>query len=341
MNQDKILYKIISGRTSFRLGDLFLCFREPNADIVSKSYVVYEEAYDQAYQNNCYTEEEHRNLLIELDIWTPHHDKEAERLKNSLDDKKVHIYDNFYNSKELKIARKELYIMDKKYKDFISNKYRHSFLTCHSIAENARWNWIFTVSTFDDDTPVGESVNSDSINKIYASKMIDNDQIRECSKLEIWRSMWNCNKLHGGLLFGRSPTDYSRDQINLCSFSIMYDNIYEHPECPHEKIINDNDAIDGWLIKQRRKSDSEKKKSEKVVKNNKIANSQEQFIMAANEEEAKIIYDMNDEGAKRIIKQRFNLIEQMGTVKDKDFEDRRQEIEIAQMNSFRNKMRGK
>lgn len=341
MNQDKILYKIISGRTSFKLGDLFLCFYEPTADIISKSYAVYEEAYDEAYKNNCYTEEQYQELLLELDIWSPHYEKEAERLKTSIDDKKVYIYENFNNFKESKIARKELYIIDKKYKDFIARKHKHSFLTCHSVAENARWNWMFSVSTFNDGQPVGESVNSDSINKIYASKMVDNEQIRECAKLDTWRSIWNCNKIHGGLLFNRSPTDYSRDQINLCSFSIMYDNIYEHPESPNEKIIDDNDAIDGWLIKQRRKSESDKKKNEKVVKNSKIANSQEQFIMAANEEEARIIYDMNDEQSKRIIKQRFNLIDQMGTVKDKDFTDRKQEIEIAQMDSFRNKLKGR
>lgn len=341
MNQDRILYKIISGRTSFMLGDLFLCFHEPTAEVISQSYAVYDESYDQAYQNNCYTEKQYEELLIELDIWTPNHQKEADRLKKAIEDKKVYIYENFYNPKELNIARKELSLIESKYKDFIFNKNKHSFLTCHSVAENSRWNWIFSVCTFHNNVSVGDSISSDSINRVYASKMIDNEDIRECSKMDTWRSIWNCGKVQGGLLFNRGPSDYSRDQINLCSFSIMYDNIYESPDCPHEKIIEDNDAIDGWLIKQRRKAESDKKKSEKVIKNSKIANSQEQFIMAANEEEAKIIYDMNDEQTKRIIRQRFNLIDQMGSVKDQDFTDRKQEIEIAQMNSFRNKVRGK
>ncbi|MGK3946470.1 hypothetical protein ABK046_49950, partial [Streptomyces caeruleatus] len=82
---------------------------------------------------------------------------EAERLQKSIEDKKVYIYENFYNPKELKISKKELYIIDKKYREFVSNKQKHSFLTCHSIAENARWNWIFSVSTFNKGEPIGDS----------------------------------------------------------------------------------------------------------------------------------------------------------------------------------------
>lgn len=341
MNQDKTLYKIISGRTSFKLGDLFLCFTEPTSDIVSQSYAIYEEAYDRAYIDNCFTDEDYENFLIECDIWTPHHEKEAERLKKSIDDKKVQIYENFHNIKEFKTSKKELYILDKKYKEFINNKYKHANLTCHSIAENARWNWIFSVCTYNGDKLIDSSVNIESVNKAYAAKMVDSEHIRECSKLDLWRSIWNCNKIHGGLLFNRTPTDYSRDQINLCSYSIMYDNIYEHPECPEEKIIEDNDAIDGWLIKERRKNEVEKAKNKKVTKNNKIANAQEQFIMASNEEEAKIIYEMNDEKTRNIIRQRFSLIEQKGTVKDHEFADKRQEIEIAQMAGLKKHLRGK
>lgn len=171
--------------------------------------------------------------------------------------------------------------------------------------------------------------------------MADNDQIRELAKMDLWRSIWNCNKIHGGLLFNRTPTDYSRDQINLCSFSIMYDNVFEHPESPNEKIIDDNDALDGWLILQRKKSDSEKLKNEKLTKNSKIANSQEQFIMASSPEEAELIYNMNTDDAKNIIKQRFELIDKKGQVKDFEFADRQNEIQIAQMKSLKNHIRGK
>lgn len=341
MNQDRILYKIISGRTSFKLGDLFLSFHEPDSNIISDSYVAYDEAYDRAYGSNCITEEEKNIKLIELDIWTPQHEKELERLKKAIEDKKVYIYHNFYNKREFSIAKRELALLERKYKEFISSKYKLDFLTCHSVAENARWNWIFSVCTYHNGSVIGPEISPESVNKVYASKMADNDQIRELAKMDLWRSIWNCNKIHGGLLFNRTPTDYSRDQINLCSFSIMYDNVYEHPESPNEKIIDDNDALDGWLIVQRKNSDSEKLKNEKLTKNNKIANSQEQFIMASSPEEAELIYNMNTENAKNIIKQRFELIDKKGQVKDTEFADRQNEIQIAQMKSLKNHIRGK
>ena len=38
----------------------------------------------------------------------------------------------------------------------------------------------------------------------------------------------------------------------------MYDNVYESHERPNDKIIEDDDCLDGWFIVQRRKHEKDK-----------------------------------------------------------------------------------
>ena len=46
-------------------------------------------------------------------------------------------------------------------------------------------------------------------------------------------------------------------------YSKLYDGAYEHPECPEDSVIQDDDMFDGWMIFQRRKR--EKSKTAKQV----------------------------------------------------------------------------
>ena len=66
----------------------------------------------------------------------------------------------------------------------------------------------------------------------------------------------------------------------------MYSKIYEHPECPEDAIIEDDDALDGWMLNQQK--ENKKQKMEKGVDNllgKKGQKAQEVFLMAKNEEE--------------------------------------------------------
>ena len=74
------LYRIIKGRTRYRSRDgLILYIYEPDADILEESYEIYDEAYDEAYKNGAYVQEEILSLLIENDYWSPLDDKEADK----------------------------------------------------------------------------------------------------------------------------------------------------------------------------------------------------------------------------------------------------------------------
>ncbi|MGB0657638.1 MAG: hypothetical protein ACPGOS_01095, partial [Gammaproteobacteria bacterium] len=78
----------------------------------------------------------------------------------------------------------------------------------------------------------------------------------------------------------RPSIHLTRDQLSLCQFSSMYDNVNESSESPAEDVINDDDCLDGWFIVQKREYEKSKNKKdmEKLLGNSKVANSQEIFL---------------------------------------------------------------
>ena len=93
----------------------------------------------------------------------------------------------------------------------------------------------------------------------------------------MWRGYWNADKTN---IFDKCTTELTDEQRALLNISRMYDNIYEHPECPDDKIIEDDDALDGWMILQKRKNDKDKKKSQFDSSNPNLKNSGEVFVMS-------------------------------------------------------------
>ena len=82
----------------------------------------------------------------------------------------------------------------------------------------------------------------------------------------------------------------------------MYDSIAESPESPSDEIILDDDMLDGWLIIQRRERElrTKQKAAEDIIGNEKIANSDEVYIVAKSEEDISNINELNDPQAKAI-----------------------------------------
>lgn len=224
----------------------------------------------------------------------------------------------------------------------LTNKSCLDHLSCHYVAEQSRMQWLIFHSTRLNGNRIKEG--QFDINKLYnayASKSVDMTDIRRFARNDYWRIIWSMNKTHKGSLFGRDPQDYSRDQLSLCSYSSMYDNVYESPESPDEKIIEDDDCLDGWFIVQKRKYQKSKKQrqTEDLIKNPKIKGAKEVFLMAQSAEDAESIKNMNDMVAMSIVKQRGQLIDEKGRVQDTDFADVKLENQIKSQQLLKDHLR--
>lgn len=341
---EKTLCRILQGRLRCSLGDPALYIYEPNKEILEESFDVYDQAYKDAYFKGVYLKDELVPILVENDLWTPFDDREADKIEKQIEDHKVKAFEFYYKTRDLVNIKMVLRALEKELLKYKSKKHTLDHISCEGVASFARSIWIISKTVYNvDKTPYDWSRHSiSSLMDYYNSNQISSDQFRLVARSEPWRSMWNIGKKQGNA-FGKSACELSKDQISLSSYSSMYDNVYESSEAPDEKVIEDDDCLDGWFISQRRQYDRQKKKkqSEDLIKNPKIANSQEIFLVAKDQEEASRIYDINDPMVRSIIQDRQNTIKSSDKqIRFQEFNDIKQDIAMDRVQAARSKVKG-
>lgn len=337
------LLRILKGRLVYRRGDLSLFIKEPSSDLLFDSMEAYENAYHEAYANDLYIKEEIQEILFERNLWTPYDEQDLNKLKKDEEELKFQCFKNYMRKRELaglKFAIKE---NERRYYSLLQKKHQLDHLSCSSVAEKARWDWIIKNSTyFSNGTPYDwEKVKVSTIVRFYEESYIPQADFRAVARMDSWRSMWTIAK-KTGKLFDASATELNKDQITLCSYSIMYDNVYESSESPAEEIINDDYCLDGWFVDQKRKN--EKYKKEQQIENTlspKIAKAGEIFMVATNDEEMDSINSMNSYQSQMIKKQRLQTINSKGVVEsDLDFSDVREDLTRQENSALIKHMKG-
>jgi accessory colonization factor AcfC len=109
----------------------------------------------------------------------------------------------------------------------------------------------------------------------------------------------------------------------------MYDNIYKHADCPSEDIICDDDALDGWMILEKRKSQNKDKETviDHLIKNEKIKNSSEIFIMSdGSKEHREFVNNLNDPQALKIKKEKFDHLAKVGEAEEQTMPDAKRKM---------------
>lgn len=337
MNIEQKMYKIIRGRFRILVDDLLLLFTEPNSSLIAESYEIYEDAYNSAYFQGSCVDSEVTEILVDNDLWNPGFERDLKSLYTQLENLKVEAFECFFDTKVFNFKKRQIFSIESQVESYLQKKHKMDFLSCENVAEDARWSWLIQQCVNPRD-----ALSSHRLLEIYREKIIPQKEIREIARLDSWRQIWNASKKTDSL-FGKPAIDLTNEQLALISYSIMYDNIYEHPESPSEEIVQDDYALDGWLILQRRNSEKEKTSREvdSLIKNPKIKNAQEVFIISKDKEQAKKIFDLNDAAAKNIIAERAHVINSStGLVKDGDLPDVRRGIEIAATQAIKDKRKG-
>ena len=214
--------------------------------------------------------------------------------------------------------------------------------TCEGIAQLDKSMFLIECCSY----VGGEKLDPNSLdlnnllNKYYSLILKEADS-REIARSEPWRSTWGLRETNTINLFSNRDRELSVDQKNLLIWSRMYDNIQESMECPSDKVIEDDDALDGWFIEQRRKNEREKAVGviEDSIQNDKIKNSQEVIVFADNKTDAKTIHEMNSPSSKVIKKERQEVIKEKGSAVDLDFADQKMRLGNMAHEQFKNKFR--
>jgi hypothetical protein len=342
---EKTLYRILQGRLRLTLGDLVLYVYEPTSELLEESYDIYDEAYKRAYFRGVYIKKELIEVLVDNDLWSPFDDREADKIEKQIENLKVEAFQSFFNSKKLRGVKANIRAEERSLYKYKSKKRTLDHTSCEGVAAFSKAVWLISQTTKLKD---GSHYNWKNfpisvIMDHYSSEQISSEVFRAIARRDPWRAMWVNGKKHSNLL-GKPSCQFTRDQLNLCSYSSMYDNVYESPDSPNEKIIEDDDCLDGWFVAQKRKYEKDKKQQEvdSMIKNPKIANSQEVYVVAPDNQAAQDIYNLNDPAARNTIRNRQSAIDgaEGEQISFTEFQDVRQDIAMESHNAAISKIKG-
>lgn len=317
--RDVFLYRILSGKLKYRELEI----RTPTIEILCEASEVYKKFFERAVDEGIMTEQDTINALCEEQKWDTDKEKMLnEDLPKQIEHWKEEIYLAYFNTDKRNTVRK--YLQTAKDEFIRLSDIRHSYdhMSCAGVANYAKLQFLIEKCVFKNNklykwtkyTPY-------QLMSFQQENVIREEYIREISHNQPWHIMWQSGKKIGNV-FGKPAIELSFDQQRLVMWSILYDNVGEHTDSPNQDIINDDDALDGWLSIKRKERGEESFKGG----NEKINNAQEVYIPVSTKEDADKVDRLNSQFAKSLKKQRFNAIDKAGELREQDLPDIKQEV---------------
>ena len=347
-NIEDALYQILSGIFYFYYDELEFISVPNTIEEKRRASILYNKIMNDLNYEEMLTWNQVQQINRNLGYWTDKDETSLKGLEKFLENLKVDIYKSHMRDdlcdpirKQIKKINDSIYkSMSNKYKfyettkEYYADSLKRQYLVAMSIRD-MNYNKIFHHHNFFIDK--NSNLIQSMINYIDSQK-VDQKVIRKLSRSEPWRSMWILGKPN---VFDKPSSLWTDEQRLLASYSRMYDNVYESLECPIDKVIEDDDMLDGWFILQRREREN-KQNENNTTKMFNLKNKhgdQEVFLVANNLQQAQNIYNMNDEQSRSIVKSREQVIKSLGEVDHGHLPDVQNDLRMQATRQFQNKMR--
>lgn len=332
--RDYHVRRILSDIMHFEYNGKTYYISSPTAEFKYYAEIVYRDIYEKARfcnvsSNNVVA------ILHKYGFWNEEDEKNLENFKKELEQTKVSLYENYDNYEKRDIFHKIIEDLKNAIENIIDKRFKMNHVTAEHTAFVAKQRFLIGSSIL---RPNKKRLwlsfkDWDKENKIidYAFSKINENflneaAIRDIVKNEPWKTIWSVSNKSNSL-FKKAVCDLSDEQISVFIWSVVYDNISKSQDNLSKEIIDDDNALDGWMILQRRKKEINNNKRQMSSRIDPVMNKYETlFIVPKNHNEIDKIYDMNDFGAKMAIKQRLLQIQRDGAVQEVNMLDRRQQI---------------
>lgn len=338
---EKLTHRILSGKQIFYHNNIGYEYRKPSLSLRMRADVLYDQTYQENLYENFWLAEDIENLAIEIGLISWDHKKYQTKLNKTLDSYKINLYKSFFDSQKRNRLKTNINNLRKDINKQHQLEHSLDYLSLEYFCENLKNEFIITNSLYFIDTNelvFKEDKQYSEFNTLMSyisSNVIDITIYKKIARNDYWRNYWSNNKYN---IFDEPVKEWSEEQKTLVNLSAMYDRIYEHPESPNEDIINDDDALDGWMLVQ--KEENAKQKKEKGVDNmlsGKIKNSSEVFLMAKDKTQAEDILALNTNESMSIIKQKIEtVVSSSSPLRDAELPDVKQKI----MEQMHNQIKG-
>lgn len=318
-NFNKLLYRIILGYYYIYVNNEKYKIIYPSLDIKYEAEILYDSIMeDNKYDKTWLTDSEIDFQLNILGLWDKEKDQRLKNIETTLEDTKVELYLSFANQDKKQKLKKQIQSIIKSIAELLNEKNILSHLSIKEYAFTIKNEFIIMNTIYNSHNKLHfknpkKNTYEHKMLQLFMKEILDNAlqpvQIRELAKSDIWRSYVSAINIEKNIL------DLNDDYKNLINIHKMYEGAKQHPECPSEEVLKDDDALDGWFIFQHRKSEKEKKKNailDRVGGN--IKNAGEVFLMTDDQQETKDIYSLNDAETNRNIEEIKRLHKEKGSV---------------------------
>lgn len=330
---ERLVHRILSGKRIVNIKNRFYEIRTPSIDLRVRADNVYQQFYEDNLFDNFILEEDLEQYLINCNIISWDHNKIIESNEKRLDKTKIQLYIDFADPKKRKKHKNTIKNIRKTLDSLHKQYHTLSFLVLENFAQSAKQEFLLSNTLYDCEYNSLVFNSTDTIEYVFYNELIeklntssiDVTEFKEIARSDYWRNYYTNNKSN---VFPYPAIEYSEEQKALINITTMYEKIYEHPESPDEDIIEDDDALDGWMLKQ--KEENIKQKKEKGVDNmvgDKIKNSSELFLMSGGDEErAQEILDLNSAESRQKIRTRQQMVGEQKEFSEIDIPDVRQDL---------------
>ena len=336
MSNEFLINQILTGKIKCEVSGKIVYVNSFTPEVRLRASEVYEKTLRDARFFGLMSEFNMLDFLYKQGIWDNSQDTELKTSGIKIDGIKREMYSAYsrFSSKRVDQLRKALEKIIKKTEELYSKLHYYDMFTAEGIAKIFELEYLLENS-------VEENINvSPNFIKILTNSYINNkpseSSLRKIARSATWKNIWGASKTENKL-FGKPSSYLSDEQRSILVWSRLYDNINDHPDCPDDKVIEDDDLLDGWLIIEHNKRKEEGKKKDSDNK----GDSQEVFIVAETPEDAHRINQMNDTSANFVKRQRQTALQKVGAIREQDMPDSRQNVAVKAMQSFRDRMKGK
>ncbi len=315
-----------------------LILSSPTAMIKAAGSLVYQEAYDESIAAGILPEDQEIQTYIQINKWNPQTDIEIEGLKKDIYNIRRGLLDLFFNKEKLNKARQMLRQAEMALIERLTTKYELLKTSAESCAMISQQRYIIgqIAQTLDgqkywaDNDIFNDEIDIELINQlvyIFFNKSIATTrQIREIARSSPWKEFWSSSKNICNL-FNLSPVEWSNLQKDLVYWSYVYDMVNDAYERPMREIIEDDDLLDSWFIRQGEQIEERAKKDSVEIPGNKSnkPGRQEHFIVT-DKEGAKAVYALNDRTGRAKVQTKQKIISKQGIIKEQDLPESQMEM---------------
>lgn len=319
---------LISGIVFFKIGKEYIHVKPPSAEDKAFADFFSQEQYDDALIDGIWTQEEAEQHLISMGYLPKEYSDKLEEIDKNIDNMKVDYFNHFYDSNAKDYIKRNITKQQDRHDELYAKRYVFYDKTCDYLKRYCFTSYLLQKYAFNQDNELCYKYYSiQAIHNKYIT--VNNDigsKIREIAKTNEWKNRWYSSKLNA---FHNEPSSLTDMQLSIISWSTYYDGIFQSFDKPSDEIIEDDIALDGWSIleKRKRKKEEQQRNAEKMLPDN-LKNSGEVFIPARTQKRAKDIMSLNESESLHKIRSLKQDLKENAIVNESDLTSTRRELQM-------------